>query len=75
MPTPSDLVVCPPDRQLLVDYLQLKSVLAGEVAQIADTSARSQVQQLLLLLELVTQVEYMEVGKWAGFLMVVSPSE
>jgi hypothetical protein len=45
-----------------VDYLQLKSVLAGEVAQVADASARSQLQQLLLLLELVTHVEYMQVG-------------
>uniref|UniRef100_A0A383VX35 Uncharacterized protein n=1 Tax=Tetradesmus obliquus TaxID=3088 RepID=A0A383VX35_TETOB len=63
MPTSSDLVVCPPDRQLHVDYLHLKAVLAGELAQVADASARAQVQQLLLLLELITHVEYMEVSR------------
>lgn len=53
------MIVCPPDRQVLVDYLKLRSVLAEEVKNVATCQDQlPQLQQLLLLLELVCHMEY-----------------
>jgi hypothetical protein len=58
----------------LIDYLYLKTVLAGELAQLAEPSARDHVQQLLLLLELITHAEYMQVRRSAHAFAFVSYS-
>lgn len=58
-----NVILCPPDKLVLVDYLQFKTTLEREIARADADTLLPVFQQLLHLLENVTHTQYVQTSR------------